>query len=320
MTDITKGWDEKDVADQSGKVVLITGSNTGLGFENARALAAKGAKVILACRSDAKAAYAIAKIKSHNPSANVEYLSLDLASLKSVAAAAKQFKARHQRLDILINNAGIMMLPYSLTEDGFESQLGINHLGHFALTGHLLELLLKTPKSRVVSVSSMAHRGGKIHFNDLQLEKSYGKIKAYRQSKIANLYFAYELQRKLEDAGADCISLVAHPGGSATELGPKAVENLNLKPLTALVKRFAPLGGQSARMGALPQLFAATDPSAKGGEYYGPRFFEMIGHPKQVQSIGITHDRDIADRFWTISAGLTGVIYNFDTSAESASA
>lgn len=300
-------WTEDQTPDQFGKTVLITGANSGLGFENARALAAKGARVVLGCRNPEKALAAMERIKLHVPSANLEYLPLDLSSLGSIQDAAEQFRRTQQRLDILINNAGVMLLPQSTTEDGFDMQLGVNHLGHFALTGLLIDMLLKSPNARVVTVSSLAHQRGQIYFDDLQLRSSYGRFKAYAQSKLANLLFCYELQRKLTAAGATTISVASHPGAAATNLGVPMFEAMQLSLLVKVAEKVAPLIGQSAANGALPSLYAATAEGVKGGRYFGPKFYEVFGAPVEVQSKRLSHNQEVAQRLWEVSRTLTGV-------------
>jgi NAD(P)-dependent dehydrogenase (short-subunit alcohol dehydrogenase family) len=299
-------WTEADIPDQTGRVVLVTGANSGIGFEAARALAEHGATVLLGCRNPAKAADALARIQAAAPEATVEILPLDLADLASIHAAADDVAARFDRLDLLINNAGVMALPKQSTKDGFEMQLGTNHLGHFALTGDLLPLLLRTPGSRVVSVSSTAHRVGRMSFDDLTGDKRYHRWPRYGQSKVANLLFTYELQRKLAAAGAGTIAVACHPGGSNTDLARDA--GLLMK----LAQPGANLVMQSAAMGALPTLRAATDPTVHGGEYYGPDGIgEMRGHPKKVGSTGYSKRTDIASRLWAVSEELTGVTPQF---------
>lgn len=297
-------WNVKNIVDQSGKVTIVTGANSGIGFDTAKALAAKGATTILACRSKSKADNAGGSILAEYPEAKVVIMELDLSDLTSVKKFSDDFVAEFERLDYLINNAGVMVPPYSKTKDGFELQFGTNHLGHFALTGHLLPLLLKTPKSRIVTVSSVAHKSGKISFDDYNWEKRrYIKWSAYGQSKVANLFFTYELQRKLEVAGVETIAVAAHPGWTAT--------NLQQHTTTAsFLNRFF---AQPQEMGALPTLYAAASPEVKGGEYFGPcGFMEMRGFPKKVGSNKYSHDREVASRLWDLSEKLTGVTYSFE--------
>ncbi|MBV9512854.1 MAG: SDR family NAD(P)-dependent oxidoreductase [Mycobacteriaceae bacterium] len=299
-------WTTADIPDQSGRVAVVTGANTGLGFWTADALADKGAHVVLAVRNIDKGKDAAARITAKNPNAVVKVQQLDLTSLNAIREAAEEIKTAHQRIDLLINNAGVMYTDKATTADGFELQFGTNHLGHFALTGLLLERLLPVDGSRVVTVSSIGHRIlAKIHFDDLQWERSYNRIGAYGQSKLSNLMFTYELQRRLKLKGAPTEALAAHPGGSQTEL-TRNIPNL-LKPAAELV--WAQIA-QSAEMGALPTLRAATDPDARGGQYYGPdSFFEQRGHPTLVRSSKQSHDEAQQRRLWTVSEELTGVTY-----------
>ncbi|MEU4386988.1 SDR family NAD(P)-dependent oxidoreductase [Promicromonospora sp. NPDC023805] len=296
---MTEQWAEQNIPDQQGRVAVVTGANTGLGFETARALAEHGARVVLAVRDAEKGKQAAARI-----SGDVTVQALDLTSLESVRDAAAELHTKHATIDLLINNAGVMMPPKQTTRDGFELQLGTNHLGHFALTGLLLDLLLPVPGSRVVTVSSIAHRtgGAAIHFDDLQWDRSYDRSAAYAQSKLANLLFTYELQRRLALRGTT-VSVAAHPGLSNTELG---------RDLPAVVRLIAPVIGplisQPAAMGALPTLRAATDPAALGGQYYGPGGRgEFRGHPAVVPSSPQSYDRALQQRLWSVSEELTSV-------------
>jgi NAD(P)-dependent dehydrogenase (short-subunit alcohol dehydrogenase family) len=294
-------WTEADIPDQGARTVVVTGANTGLGFETARALARRGATVVLACRDLDKATLAAARIGT----GAVRTLRLDLASLDSVREAAGELRSRYGRLDLLINNAGLMMPPYGRTADGFELQFGTNHLGHFALTGLVLDLLLAAPGSRIVMVSSMGHRMGVMNFEDLQFERGYNRIASYGRSKLANLLFTYELQRRLDEAGAGTIAVAAHPGTSRTELGRHQTGAMGFlaRPIEHLI-------GQDARMGSLPTLRAAVDPGVRGGEYYGPDgLFEMHGYPKRVASNARSHDAAVQRRLWQESERLTGVTF-----------
>ena len=304
----TSTWTAADIPDQTGRIAVVTGANTGLGFETAKALAAGGANVVLAVRNVDKGKDAATRIAADSPGADVAVQPLDLSSLDSVRAAAGDLRASHERIDLLINNAGVMYTPRGRTADGFELQFGTNHLGHFALTGLLLDRLVVAGGTRVVTVSSVAHRiRARINFDDLQSERSYGRVAAYGQSKLANLMFTYELQRRLAGAGSGTVALAAHPGGSNTEL----VRN-SPRFLRAANAVFGALVTQSAAMGALPTLRAATDPSARGGQYYGPDGFrELRGHPKVVESSKQSHATEIQRRLWTASEELTGVTYQF---------
>ena len=291
-------WTEQNIPGQQGRVAIVTGANTGLGFETARALAERGATVVLAVRDVEKGKQAAARIPG-----DVAVQELDLTSLASVRSAAADLRAAYQRIDLLINNAGVMYTPKKTTRDGFELQFGTNHLGHFALTGLLLDRLLPVAGSRVVTVSSTGHRiRAAIHFDDLQWERSYGRAAAYGQSKLANLMFTYELQRRLAAHGPT-VAVAAHPGVSNTELVRNSPAFFRL-PLTW----FAPLITQSPAMGALPTLRAATDPAVQGGQYYGPGgLAEVRGHPELVASSPDSHDVAVQQRLWTVSEELTGV-------------
>ncbi|PZS36416.1 MAG: short-chain dehydrogenase [Pseudonocardiales bacterium] len=286
-------WTTADIADQSGRIFVVTGANSGLGASTARALAAAGASVVLACRNTAKGNEAVKTMPG-----KVEVRQLDLADLGSVRA----FAAGVDALDVLVNNAGIMAVPKRKTADGFESQIGTNHLGHFALTG----LLLPKITDRVVTMSSYAHRTGKINLDDLNYERRrYERWTAYGQSKLANLMFAYELQRRLAAAGSPLTSLAAHPGYASTELQGHT-ESFQDRVMSVSNRVIA----QSADMGALPELYAATVPTVHGGEFVGPDGISgMRGHPKVVGSSRASKDEVVAAKLWTLSEELTGVSY-----------
>lgn len=301
---MTNKWTAADVPDQTGRTVIITGANTGIGYEAALVLAGKGARVVLAVRNAGKGQKALDAIARKHPGAAVTLQELDLSSLASVRNATDALRAAHPRIDLLINNAGVMYPPKQVTRDGFELQFGTNHLGHFAFTGLLLDNLLEVPGSRVVTVASIAHdiRAG-IHFDDLQWERSYNRVAAYGQSKLANLMFTYELQRRLAAKGAPTIAVAAHPGISNTEL-------MRHIPGSGL-PGFAQLAGlvtNSPAVGALGTLRAASDPAVKGGQYYGPSGFrELVGYPVLVESNAQSHDVAVQQRLWTVSEDLTGV-------------
>ncbi len=299
-------WTTADVPDQAGRVAVVTGANTGLGYHTAAVLAESGAHVVLAVRNTEKGNLALARIVAAHPHADVTLQELDLGSLDSVRTAASALRKAYPRIDLLINNAGVMWTPRQLTADGFEMQFGTNHLGHFALTGLLLDNLLPVRGSRVVTVSSMGHRfRAAINFDDLQSAQHYDRFAAYGQSKLANLLFTYELQRRLAGRQKNTIAVAAHPGSSSTELA-RNVPTL-IKPLFALA---GPLLFQNAAMGALPTLRAATDPGVEGGQYYGPDGLgEQRGHPKLVSSSRQSHDEDVQRRLWAVSEELTGVTY-----------
>ncbi len=287
----------QNIPDQTGRVAIVTGANTGIGFETARGLAQKGATVVLACRNREKGEAALRRI----PSATATLEELDLSDLDSVAAFAERFTAIHQRLDLLINNAGVMVPPLSRTRQGHELQFGTNHLGHFALTARLLPLLDKTPGSRVVVVSSKAQNLGAIAFDDLDWEKrSYQPWSAYGQSKLANMMFALELQRRLTAAGSQVRVTAAHPGLTATDLGRTSL----------LTRLFVPLLGMKPPQGALPTLRAAVDPAAAGGSYWGPSgFMEMSGDPVPAKLSPAAQDRAAAARLFDESERLAGVSF-----------
>ncbi|MBT4034927.1 MAG: SDR family NAD(P)-dependent oxidoreductase [Candidatus Marinimicrobia bacterium] len=290
-------WTTDNIPDQSGRIAIITGSNSGIGFEAAKALAEKGTEVILAVRSQAKGDAAMASILAELPNAKLQVRLLDLADLASVKSFAEQFNADFEHLDLLINNAGIMVPPYNKTVDGFESQFGTNHLGHFALTAQLYDLIKSTPDSRIVNVSSNAHKMGKLSFDDLAWDnRRYFPWKAYGDSKIANLYFTYELARKIQTANGTVMVTAAHPGLTASNLAKGAG-----------VRFFNSIFAQSGSMGTLPTLMAATEPTAKTGNYFGPsKLAEWRGYPKLVSSNRLSHDADIAAKLWEISEELTG--------------
>ncbi|MCB0932345.1 MAG: SDR family NAD(P)-dependent oxidoreductase [Mycobacterium sp.] len=300
-------WTERDVPDQSGRLAIITGSNTGLGFDTARVLAARGAKVVMAVRDTAKGETAAARIRALTPGADVVVHKLDLGSLASVKQAGAEMSAAYPCIDLLINNAGVMYPPKQTTADGFELQFGTNHLGHFALTGLLLSNLLTVDGSRVVVVASIAHNiRAKIDFDDLQWEhRRYDRVASYGQSKLANLMFAYDLQRRLAAAKAKTIAVAAHPGVAATEL-VRHIPGAGLPGVDWISGKLL----NTAEMGALPTLRAATDPSVLGGQYYGPDGFrELRGHPKLVGSSRQSKDEAIQKRLWTVSEELTGVTF-----------
>jgi NAD(P)-dependent dehydrogenase (short-subunit alcohol dehydrogenase family) len=305
MRPMSSNWGAEQIPDQTGRTAVVTGANSGLGLATSRELARAGAAVVLACRSVEKGEAAAAELRSAIPRAQLDVAELDLSSLASVRRFAAAL--RHDELSLLINNAGIMMTPQQRTPDGFELQFGTNHLGHFALTGLLLERLGKADSARVVTVSSIEHKSGHIHFDDLQLDRGYAPRKAYQQSKLANAAFGIELDRRLRAAGSPITSVLAHPGYSATNLqstGPTG-------PMKALLAVGNRLLAQSADDGALPTLYAATAPGVEGGEYYGPGGFqEMRGAPKRVQVIAEGRDPEVGRRLWEVSEELTGVSYS----------
>jgi len=298
---MTTPWTENHMPDQTGRVAIVTGSNSGIGWEAARALASKGATVIMACRSIAAATSAADRIQALKPSGKVVVMPLDLGDLASVRAFAAAFRQDYHRLDLLINNAGVAKPPYGKTTQGFEQQFGINHLGHFALTGLLLDRLDATPGARIVTVSSLSHRSGIIDFDNLNGERNYNPARAYAQSKLANLLFTYELQRRLVAAGRTTLAAAAHPGWSAT----------NALRHSSMMRSLNPIFAQNPKMGVLPTLYAATAPDVQGGEYFGPMTLELRGYPKKVVSSPRSHDEAVARRLWTVSEELTQVKYAF---------
>jgi NAD(P)-dependent dehydrogenase (short-subunit alcohol dehydrogenase family) len=306
------GWTAEQMPDQTGRLAVVTGGSSGLGVITARELARKGAHVVLAVRTASKGETVAQDIRGSVPGAEVEVRELDLASLDSVRAFAKRMNDEGAALDLLVNNAGIMMTPPQKTSDGHELQFGTNHLGHFALTGLLLDALGRASAPRVVTVSSIEHKPGHIHFDDLQLERGYGARKAYQQSKMANAVFAIELDRRLRAAGSPILSVLAHPGYSATNLqstGPTGVAALAMKISNAVV-------AQKPERGALPQLYAATAPGVEGGQFFGPSGFqEMRGDVTEVQAVPEAHDPEIGRRLWEVSEELTGVSFALPVAA-----
>ena len=300
-------WTENDVPDQTGRLAIVTGSNTGLGYDTARVLAGRGATVVMAVRDTAKGDAAADRIRAISPGADITVRKLDLGSLASVRDAAAEMTETYPRIDLLINNAGVMYPPKQTTADGFELQFGTNHLGHFALTGLLLKNLLDVEGSRVVVVASIAHNiRAKIDFDDLQWERRrYDRVAAYGQSKLANLMFAYDLQRRLAAAKAKTIAVAAHPGVAATEL-LRHVPGASLPGVNWLSGKLL----NSSELGALPTLRAATDPAVRGGQYYGPDGFrELRGYPVLATSSKQSQGVAVQERLWTVSEELTGVTY-----------
>ncbi len=304
MSETSNGpWGHDDIPDQTGRIAIVTGANTGIGWQTARSLAARGATVVLACRNLDKGRGAVEKILEEHADAKLELMQLDLSDLDTVAEFADKALAELPRLDLLINNAGVMFPPRGTTSQGLELQIGTNHFGHFALTGRLLPALRGVSGSRVVTVSSGMHRIGKMDFDDLHYERrSYGNWGAYGQSKLANLLFAFELQRRLANAGASTMSVAAHPGYTSTDLqrtwGPGAV--------------FNPLLAMRPEKGCLPTLRAATAPDVAGGEYYGAKgLFEFNGPPVRVKGSARATNVEDAARLWEISEETTGVRFDF---------
>lgn len=297
-----------EIPPQSGRIAIVTGANDGLGFQTTLALSKTGMKVVMACRNLTKANKALEEIIRQVPAASLELMHLDLSKLSLVRAFAEEYKQKYEHLDLLINNAGIMIPPYEVTEDGFESQLGVNYLAHFLLTGLLLPLLEKAPGSRVVSLSSNAHKNGKIHFDDLQFSKKYSAFAAYSQSKLACLLFATELKRRLDKSESKVLSIAAHPGMSDTNLFkhvPKFVTTIFGGLIQSLMV-------QSPENGAKPTLYAALGADIEGGDYIGPDGWqEWKGEPVKVKGTKLSEDKDVAKRLWEESENLTK--FNYQT-------
>ncbi|KAF0805550.1 short chain dehydrogenase [Alcanivorax xiamenensis] len=304
-------WSPQDIPDQQARTVVITGANSGIGFETALALADKGARVVMACRNPTKAEAARERIREQTGGrGEVQIVALDLASLDSVRRAADTLRERYSRLDLLINNAGVMWLRQGHTEDGFERQLGVNHLGHFALTGLLLPALREVPDSRIVTVSSLAHKAGRLHLDNLQLDGRYGRQRAYAQAKLANLVFALELERRLRATEAETLSVACHPGLASTNLAESGVARESPFGVGYVARWLWPLFTQSAARGAAPTLYAATSPQVQGGGYYGPAYLrEAVGPPTLVHPSQRARDAADAARLWEQSEALTGVRY-----------
>jgi NAD(P)-dependent dehydrogenase (short-subunit alcohol dehydrogenase family) len=302
-------WTAADIPDQGGRTVVVTGANTGLGLASARALAAKGARVVMACRDATRGTSALDAVAQDAVDAAPELVTLDLADLDSVRSCAAELSSRFERVDVLINNAGVMATPLRRTAQQFELQIGTNHLGHFALTGLLVPTLLRAPVPRVVTVSSMGHRMGRIRLDDLNWEHGrYWRWRAYGQSKLANLLFTAELQRRAIAARVALTAVAAHPGTSATELD----RYLPTAKLTDAVPLLQRMTSQPAEIGALPQLYAATMPDVIADDYWGPDgFLEQRGYPRRVGRSEAASDDDVADRLWRLSEELTGVTYDF---------
>lgn len=304
-------WNTTKIENMEGKVIIITGANSGIGFHVTRVLAGKNATVVLASRNEEKAKKALKKISDEYKSAKLKYINLDLADLNSIIEFSKKFKSQFNRLDVLCNNAGVMWFPYKKTVDGFELQFGTNHLGHFALTGNLLDYLLKTENSRVITMSSIAHFTGKIDFSDINDEKQYNRYSAYSKSKLSNLLFAFELQRKFDEHNINSLSIATHPGIARTNLfnsgtaGEKNIRHYFHKTISFLF-------GQTAYLGSIPMLRAAMDEKIKGGKYYGPLILGLWGWAVRNFSSPRSHNKKLAQKLWEISEKLTGVTYKFN--------
>ncbi|MGB1285315.1 MAG: oxidoreductase [Aggregatilineales bacterium] len=304
-------WTAANIPDLTGKVIVITGANSGLGLESTKVLAGKGATIVMAVRNMNKGETAKNDVLKAAPAAKLDLMKLDVGNLESVRDFAEAFKANYDRLDVLMNNAGVMAIPRQETADGFEMQIGVNHLGHFALTGLLIDVIIKTPGARIHSVSSSANYMGSMNFDDLMGEKEYGRWDAYGQSKLANVFFALELDKRLKAAGFDTMSNTSHPGLVITNLQENSVEQSGTHGLEGLLYRIAgPLMAQDISMGILPMLYGATAQDAKGGVFYGPRTFNMRGYPAEKNPNDEALDVAARKRFWDISVELTGVSYD----------
>lgn len=312
MTFIMKKlWSIDDIPRQEGRIAVVTGANSGLGYHTTRALALKGAKVVMACRNIEKGEVARQRILALNPAVKPEVWHLDLASLKSAGAFADKFNAASDRLDLLINNAGLMAIPYGRTEEGFEMQFGVNHLGHFALSARLWPLLSKTPGSRIVQVSSLAHYFGRIRFEDIHWNRKYSKWGAYGMSKLANLLFIHALAGRINGSGSEVTALAAHPGYANTDLQTKGAKMRGSRIGAASFSLVNRLAAQPAALGALPALYAATADGVTQGAYYGPEgFLRMRGRPTVDQPSGKRVSDKVAGELWRVSESLTGTDFN----------
>ncbi|MEM9773616.1 MAG: oxidoreductase [Chloroflexota bacterium] len=303
-------WTQDDIPNLEGKVIVITGANSGLGLESTKAMAANGATIVMACRNMAKAEKAKDEVLRAVPSAKLDLMELDNASLDSVKAFADAFKAKYDRLDILLNNAGVMAIPRTETADGFEMQLGVNHLAHFALVGHLLDVITNTPNSRIHNTASSAAFNGSINFDDLMGIENYSRWGAYGQSKLANIFFANELDRRLKAAGHNTISNSSHPGLVMTNLQANSLDQSGNSILErVLYAVFGNLIAQDVSKGVLSQLYGATSQEAKGGKFYGPERMRVVGYPAEQRSNDAVNDAAALKRFWEVSEELTGVSY-----------
>lgn len=303
-------WTQADMPDLTGKIAVVTGANSGLGYESAKALAKKGATVIMAVRNLAKGEQAQVDIRQEVPAATLDVMQADMGDLSSIKTFSEDFKAKYDRLDILLNNAGLMAIPRQTTADGFEMQLGVNHLGHFALTGHLLDVIVKTPQARIHNVTSSANFMGNINFDDLMGEEDYGRWTAYGQSKLANVLFTFELNKRLQQAGYDTIANVSHPGLVIGNLQANSMHESGTGNVESIFYALArPIMSHDISMGILPMLYAMTAENAKGGVMYAPRYFNHRGYPAEKKPNKSAYDKQIRRRFWDVSAELTHVHY-----------
>lgn len=308
---MSQNWSQKDIPDQTGKVVVVTGANSGLGFESSKTLAGKGALVVMAVRNMAKGEKARADILKEQPNAKLDLMNLDNAELNSVHVFVEAFKQKYGRLDILLNNAGLMAIPRQETADGFEMQFGVNHLAHFALTGLLLDVIVNTPQARIHNVTSTANFRGKINFDDLMGEENYSRWGAYGQSKLANVFFTFELHKRLSAAGFDTMANVSHPGLVLGNLQANSVEQSGTNMEALVYRILRPILAQDISMGVLPMLYGMTAEDAKGGVLYGPRYFHHRGYPAEVRANKAAYDAEALQRFWEVSEELTGVTFEF---------
>jgi protochlorophyllide reductase len=303
-------WTQDDIPVLSGKVIVVTGANSGLGFECSKTLAAKGATVVMTARNLQKGETACQEILREQPTAALDLMKLDVGDLSSVRAFAAAFKEKYDRLDILLNNAGVMAIPRQETPDGFEMQLGVNHLGHFALTGLLLDVITRTPNARIHNVSSSANYTGTINFDDLMGEQKYSRWAAYGQSKLANVVFTFELQKRLSATGHDTIANTSHPGLVVGNLQANSVQQSGTGFEGLLYRVIEPILAQDIHMGVLPMLYGMTAEDARGGVFYGPRTFNLRGYPAEKKANKEAYDAGVLKRFWEVSEQLTGVEYN----------
>jgi NAD(P)-dependent dehydrogenase (short-subunit alcohol dehydrogenase family) len=309
-SDMSDKWTQNDIPDLTGKVIVITGANSGLGLESTKMLANKNATIVMACRSMGKADKAKAEVLAENPNAKLDVMQLDNASLASVKSFADAFKSKYDRLDLLLNNAGVMAIPRTETADGFEMQIGVNHLGHFALVGHLLDVITNTPNARIHNTSSSAAFTGNINLDDLMGKQNYSRWGAYGQSKLANAAFATELDRRLKAAGHNAISNSSHPGLVMTNLQTNSLDHSGAPFMERILYGImGPLIAQDVSMGVLPQLYGSVAPAAKGGVFYGPKKFRIIGYPAEQKCNSALNDAALFKRFWEMSEELTGVSY-----------
>jgi len=304
------GWNASDIPDQSGRTAVVTGANSGLGHVTARELARRGARVVLACRSEVRGSEAVDRLVSEVPCAHAEFVRLDLGDLESVREFAAAYERAHDRLDLLVNNAGVMALPHGRTADGFETQFGVNHLGHFALTGLLLPALLTTPGARVVTLSSGIHAIANIDITDLNSERQYRRWIAYGRSKTANLLFTHELARRLATIGSEVVAAAAHPGYAVTNLQTTGPRMAGRKGAERFIGTATRILGQSAEAGALPTLYAATAPGVLPDSFTGPSFAMWRGSPAKSWRAGWTLNDAVGERLWEASEELTGVTYD----------